>query len=471
MGYCNNLETHFLKQNIHEVEMNCIGSNARKTIGGILAMLLLSTSVFAGGPATVGTINVTGGDFSECSTDFVDVGGVYFLEINYDGVAPLIFHTRMTTDPIDTELGLFDSDGILVGENDDFDFPASLLSELRISGLPAGQYFLAVGLFNTIYTDGFNVTSNSTASGNAVVKVATDTLPVLEGIVNIDLNYNFNGIVHADEAADPIFDPDHPNGFRSISDRALDYRNGTPSNATLDRYTLIENGQMLDIVHLGNRNTVNGGGQPFDDEANLDGFGIQPDWLADPDQSGRQTTMFVEPVPMNSSSQVTVLFQYSNGGGSFDVVVGFTDGSEFVGTATGPDWFGPFNGQPNIGIFDGAFGNDFAFGDPLGENTMLITETIINLGDFAGMQANSISFENASNTNGGVAVVAANIVGGKLDCLPGDVNQDGSIDLLDVQPFVALITSGNFQCEGDTNFDGMVDLLDVQPFVNLVTGG
>lgn len=54
-------------------------------------------------------------------------------------------------------------------------------------------------------------------------------------------------------------------------------------------------------------------------------------------------------------------------------------------------------------------------------------------------------------------------------CLAGDVNQDQRVDLLDVAPFVALITSAQFRCEADINQDGVVDLLDVQPFVDLIS--
>lgn len=56
-------------------------------------------------------------------------------------------------------------------------------------------------------------------------------------------------------------------------------------------------------------------------------------------------------------------------------------------------------------------------------------------------------------------------------CMIGDVNGDGAIDLLDVQPFVAALTSGTYSCEADVNEDGAVDLLDVMPFVDLLAGG
>ena len=55
--------------------------------------------------------------------------------------------------------------------------------------------------------------------------------------------------------------------------------------------------------------------------------------------------------------------------------------------------------------------------------------------------------------------------------LLGDVNCDGVVDLLDVAPFVELLTSGGFSAKADINLDGTVDLLDVQPFVSLLSGG
>ena len=53
----------------------------------------------------------------------------------------------------------------------------------------------------------------------------------------------------------------------------------------------------------------------------------------------------------------------------------------------------------------------------------------------------------------------------------GDVNCDGSIDLLDVAPFVDLLTMGGFDAKADINQDGEVNLLDVAPFIDLLAGG
>ena len=57
-----------------------------------------------------------------------------------------------------------------------------------------------------------------------------------------------------------------------------------------------------------------------------------------------------------------------------------------------------------------------------------------------------------------------------VEVLKGDVNGDGTIDLLDVAPFVDALTSGTFVPEADVNCDGEVNLLDVNPFVDLLTG-
>ncbi len=51
----------------------------------------------------------------------------------------------------------------------------------------------------------------------------------------------------------------------------------------------------------------------------------------------------------------------------------------------------------------------------------------------------------------------------------GDLNGDGSVDLLDVAPFVDALTNGDYVEAADINGDGQLDLLDVAPFVDLLT--
>ncbi len=54
--------------------------------------------------------------------------------------------------------------------------------------------------------------------------------------------------------------------------------------------------------------------------------------------------------------------------------------------------------------------------------------------------------------------------------LLGDVNCDGVVDLLDVGPFVDLLTIGGFDAKADIDMNGVVELLDVAPFVALLSG-
>ncbi len=53
----------------------------------------------------------------------------------------------------------------------------------------------------------------------------------------------------------------------------------------------------------------------------------------------------------------------------------------------------------------------------------------------------------------------------------GDVNLDGLVNGLDVDPFVDVLLSGPYQVEADMNNDHVVNGLDVDPFVAAVVDG
>jgi phosphoribosylformimino-5-aminoimidazole carboxamide ribonucleotide (ProFAR) isomerase len=52
----------------------------------------------------------------------------------------------------------------------------------------------------------------------------------------------------------------------------------------------------------------------------------------------------------------------------------------------------------------------------------------------------------------------------------GDVNTDGTVNGLDVDPFVKLVTSGEYMLAADMDRDGQVNGLDVDLFVEAVLG-
>ncbi len=54
--------------------------------------------------------------------------------------------------------------------------------------------------------------------------------------------------------------------------------------------------------------------------------------------------------------------------------------------------------------------------------------------------------------------------------LKGDINLDGIVTFLDINPFIMLLSSNGFQLEADCDCDGDLDFLDIQPFINILAG-
>ena len=67
------------------------------------------------------------------------------------------------------------------------------------------------------------------------------------------------------------------------------------------------------------------------------------------------------------------------------------------------------------------------------------------------------------NTLGQAVVYASRVVGA------GDVNGDGVPNFLDIAPFIAVLSSGQFQDEADINRDGVVDFLDIASFIAILS--
>ena len=52
----------------------------------------------------------------------------------------------------------------------------------------------------------------------------------------------------------------------------------------------------------------------------------------------------------------------------------------------------------------------------------------------------------------------------------GDVNLDGEVTFLDINPFIMLLAANGFQAEADCNCDNVFNFLDIQPFINILAG-
>lgn len=57
-----------------------------------------------------------------------------------------------------------------------------------------------------------------------------------------------------------------------------------------------------------------------------------------------------------------------------------------------------------------------------------------------------------------------------VEVLKGDVDLDGSVTFLDINPFIGVLSSNGSQAEADCNCDGTVDFLDIQPFIDILAG-
>lgn len=58
----------------------------------------------------------------------------------------------------------------------------------------------------------------------------------------------------------------------------------------------------------------------------------------------------------------------------------------------------------------------------------------------------------------------------EVDVLKGDVDLDGTVTFLDINPFIVLLSANDFQAEADCDCDGDLDFLDIQPFIDILAG-
>jgi len=86
----------------------------------------------------------------------------------------------------------------------------------------------------------------------------------------------------------------------------------------------------------------------------------------------------------------------------------------------------------------------------------------------------TVTADPASTGNGfGVDTITANFVFESqiTNVLKGDVDLDGTVTFLDIQPFIEVLSGGTFQAEADCDCDGDIDFLDIQPFIEILAAG
>jgi len=442
-----------------------------------------ATTVTAG-TISASNFNSSGTDITDCGNN--DINDVWFtytaaasgrVEVNTIGIGTL-----------DTTLAVFDGcGGPVLGCNDNVRQRKSRVTWTAVAGRP---YKIRVaGADATTGTFALTIIPNPA--------VFTD--------VTVPLNYNFNGMVHAGEAGLP----DAPNGFRSIADRALVLTGDADSfeialeGALAMPYAVVTQPGVFDLVHLGNRNTVDGGFYAFDTigPGNLDDLfvggvptanyrGVQPAWLPNSDQgSTPQTTDLTGlNLAMGADTKIGMLYHSSNGGTFFDVALTFTDETTGFYRVNAPDWFGSQNPQPpfagvdlqvQVGTYAGT--NNIDRADP--DVDLNVVEAVFStagsitagIGDFTGKRLASIAFSGASNGRAGTAVFAVTVRDGvpvAPACL-ADVNADGVVDGGDFTAFINSFGVGDSTVDpvADVNLDNVIDGNDFVAFINAFGAG
>jgi hypothetical protein len=322
------------------------------------------------------------------------------------------------------------------------------------------------------------------ASFAALVCTACGGPPAIEPL---DLDWNWNGVVHGGEAGSP----DAADGYRSIADRGL--TSGTANalggvSGEVDAflsYSLVTEGGSLDTIFLGGPRPTGGGEFGFDAVVDGDNIGVAPNW----DPTGgtgelASATSSISPVTITESFALGLLYDASVSGGTFDVTLGFDSGLELTVILSVPDWFADFNGTaspPSTGVaiqavlagplsdgdgFESTEQTDLAVaGPPLNVLEAVITYgSLLDLGEpILGETLTSITFDDpvgAANDAMTVGIYAASVTSDSPTC-DGDVDGSGSIDVDDLVAVILAWGPCGAPCPEDIDGNGAVDVDDL----------
>ncbi len=429
------------------------------------------------------TISPQAVEFSETNVDFLDqhelLDEFLFYEIVYDGVSELKLDTFGTPDSTDTEIALFNAEGILLGQNDDID-PPNRHSELVFDNLSAGTYYLAVAGFNTSFSDGFLVQqiSNSFTPGDVNVNVSTAEVPIIQ-----------QSFVLAGTSFSTSFDYESQPG--SVDFFEIEYDGVSP-------ITIDTNGSVFD-TELGLYD-AQGLIIATDDDG---GFGLQSQLTCLSDLPagtyylalGGFNTDFQDNFAVTTNSTLGG-FANVNINSETPATVGsfITTGPGYVETDTraiNPHEFFFFNLQVNesshltidtnltsevdthIALFNTSGDLITENNDANGSEQSELNFDSLPAGSYFLAVSGSTNFQDCfgvftEHEESGTVITRVAIDAEPQ--IPGDINCDGQVNLLDVSPFIDFITNGDYSLKADLNEDGFVNLLDVEPFVDLLSG-
>ena len=106
-----------------------------------------------------------------------------------------------------------------------------------------------------------------------------------------------------------------------------------------------------------------------------------------------------------------------------------------------------------------ADGTDVAFTFTYNGTDDFVALTFVQLNVAGGTEFGSVDLDDLSVT-----------ISEAPNVLLGDVDLSGTVDFLDIAPFIAVLSSNDFQAEADCDESGTVDFLDISPFITILSG-
>lgn len=160
----------------------------------------------------------------------------------------------------------------------------------------------------------------------------------------------------------------------------------------------------------------------------------------------------------------------------------------------GEDYTFSFNGRsegPNLGGIDAEFRIEFLdangnFAEDQFTNNVAVvaTDTYAEFTQTNTAPAGAVSLRAViavqsfgggldSSNSGTLFIDDTSIIGSLVasDVLKGDVDLDGVVNFLDINPFIGVLSTNGFQAEADANCDNAVNFLDIAPFIAILAAG
>ena len=106
-----------------------------------------------------------------------------------------------------------------------------------------------------------------------------------------------------------------------------------------------------------------------------------------------------------------------------------------------------------------ADGTDVAFTFTYNGTDDFVALTFVQLNVAGGTEFGSVDLDDLSVT-----------ISEAPNVLLGDVDLSGTVDFLDIAPFIAVLSSNDFQAEAECDESGTVDFLDISPFITILSG-